>query len=133
MAKRLLALSLTFLICNAAMGAPLGTNTSPERDAKLLAKVKSGILKIGVGKRSLVALKLRDKSTLAGYVSEINDDSFAVTDVKTGTATSLVYENVTQVKGHNLSTGAKIAIGAGIAAAIILLLILRAYCNNEGC
>jgi hypothetical protein len=133
MAKKLLALTLTLLICNVAIGARLGTKANPEQDAKLLAKVKSGILKIGVGKQSLVALKLRDKKTLAGYVSEINDDSFSITDVKTGATTALAYENVTQVKGHNLSTGAKIAIGAGIAAAIVLLLILRAYCKNEAC
>ena len=55
-----------------------------------------------------------------------------MTNAKTGASTVVAYPDVIQAKGNNLSTGAKIAIGAVIVAAIVLLLLLRTYCNNEG-
>lgn len=45
-------------------------------------------------------------------------------DVKTGAATTVPYPQVKQVKGNNLSTGTKIAIGLGIVAGVILFLAL---------
>jgi hypothetical protein len=100
---------------------------------KLTWKVKQGISNLGVGRDARVTVKLRDNTKLAGYISEVNAESFVVTDLKTGVATNVAYPDVTQVKGNNLSTGAKIAIGAAIVGAIILLILWRAYCNNEGC
>jgi len=43
-----------------------------------------------------------------------------VADAKTGTTTSVTYADVMQVKGHNLSTGVKVAI-IGLAAAVAVL------------
>jgi hypothetical protein len=94
-----------------------------DKQAKLIEKVKEGISKLGVGKDALVEVKLRDKAKLAGYVSEARQDSFAITDAKTGTATTVAYADVAQVKGHNLSTGAKIGIGIAIGFAVTALVI----------
>ncbi len=55
-------------------------------------------------------------------VSAAGEDSFTVADAKTGVATVLPYRQVKKVGGNNLSTGAKVAIGAGIAAAVIVIL-----------
>ncbi|HVF89002.1 MAG TPA: hypothetical protein VNH22_02970 [Blastocatellia bacterium] len=123
----LLALSLLHFGTTTALA-----KSEADRQSKQAAKVKQGIFKLGVGKDSRVALKLRDKTRLVGYISEAGENSFVVTHPNTGAATVVAYPDVAQVKGQNLSTGAKIAIGVGIAAAIILILLLRTYCNNEG-
>lgn len=88
---------------------------------------------MGVGQTSLVSVKLRDKTRLTGYISEIGDRSFVVTDVKSADATTVAYPDVVQVKGNNLSTGAKIAIAAAIivGVAIFLYSIKGAFC--DGC
>jgi hypothetical protein len=78
-------------------------------------------------------VKLKDRTRLTGYVSKISDDSFAVTDLKSGEARTVAYPDVVQVKGNNPSTGAKIAITVAIiaAAAIILYMVRGAFC--DGC
>ena len=95
-------------------------------EAKLAQKVKTSLSKLGTGPESRVKVKLLDKTTLEGYVSSIGEDSFEVTDEKTGVATTVAYTEVKQVKGNNFSTGAKIAIGAAIAAGIAFIVILAA-------
>jgi hypothetical protein len=97
-----------------------------EKEAERTAKVKAGIAKLGIGKDARVALKLRDKTKLSGYISQADEDSFAVTDVKTGAARTVAYSDVTQAQGKNLSTGAAIAIGIaiGVGATLLVLLII---------
>lgn len=112
--------------------APCIANSEIEKQAQYAAKVRQSVLKLGVGRDARIAVKLRDKTQLVGFVSEAGESSFVVTNMKSGTSIVVAYPNVTRVKGHNLSTGAKIAIGAAIVAAIILLLFLKTYCNNEG-
>lgn len=87
-------------------------------------KVKAGVRKLGAGESARVNLKLRDGARLKGYVREAGEDSFVVVDRKTGAATTVSYEQVSQVKGDGLSTGAKIGIGFGIAAAVLGTLAL---------
>jgi hypothetical protein len=129
MFNRTLALTLTgVMICALVNVEPASASSKLEKQARLTAKVKAGILKLGPGKDSRVALKLRDKKVLAGYISQVNDTSFVVSDPKTGTDSTVSYPDVTQVKGHNLGTGAKIAIGIGIGVGAVLL-VFAIYLN----
>ena len=128
MPNRILAITLTgLLVCALVSVQPASARAKPDKQARLTEKVKSGILKLGPGKDSFVALKLRDKKVLVGYVSEVNDDSFVVSDPKTGTASSVACTDVTQVKGHNLGTGAKIGIGIAIGVGIALIVFAIYY------
>ena len=86
------------------------------------AKVKSEIAKLGTGANARVEVELRDKTKLKGHISEVGDESFAVVDDKSGTATRVSYPQVKRVKGNNLSKGAKIAIGIGIVLGLAILL-----------
>jgi hypothetical protein len=97
--------------------------TKEEKAAAHAAKVKTEISKLGVGPDAQIRVKLRDKTKLSGYVSQANADSFVITDPKTGAATEVPYPNVTQATGKNLSTGAIIAITAGIAVGVTLLVL----------
>ena len=122
MFNRTLALTLTgLMICALVNVEPASASSKLEKQAKVTAKVRAGILKLGPGKESRVALKLRDKKVLAGYISEVNDKSFVVSDPKTGTDSTVAYTDVSKVKGHNLGTGAKIAIGIGIGVGAVLI------------
>ena len=108
-------------------------SSKPEKDASLAQKVKAAIEQLGTGQSSLVNVKLRDKTQLAGYVSEIGDNSFAVTDLKSARVTTVAYPEVVQVNGNNLSTRTKwIIAGAVIAGVAITLYIVKgAFC--DGC
>jgi hypothetical protein len=130
MLKKICSLALAALLLQAA-AVPALAKSSAEKEARRAEKVRAQIAKLGTGKDAVVRLELRDKSKLEGYVSEVGAESFVVTD-KAGKATTVAYPQVGKVKGNNLSTGAKIAIGAGVAAAIILLILWHEYSENEG-
>ncbi|MEK7830692.1 MAG: hypothetical protein AAB401_06365, partial [Acidobacteriota bacterium] len=98
-----------------------------EKAAEFTSKVKTGIAKLGVGPEARIEVKLRDKTKLKGYVSQINGDSFVIADAKTGATTEVPYPNVTSVTGKNLSTGAKIAIGIGIGVGVTFLVLYLIY------
>jgi alcohol dehydrogenase class IV len=71
-----------------------------------------------------VKVKLSNNTNVEGYISKAGEDSFEVTDKKTGTATTVAYQNVVRVKGNGLSIGSKIAIGVGIAGVAFAALVL---------
>jgi hypothetical protein len=102
-----------------------------EKESRRIEKVKAGIAKLGVGRDARIDIKLKDKTKLSGYLSQVNDDSFVVNDLKTGSPTMVAYPEVAQVRGHNLSTGVKIAIGVGIAILLIGIIILVASKDLE--
>jgi hypothetical protein len=129
MPNRILASTLTALLIFALVSVPTASaRAKPDKQTRLTEKVRAGILKLGTGKDSLVAVKLRDKKVLVGYISEAKDESFVVSDPKTATDSTVAYADVAQVKGHNLGTGAKIGIGIAIGAGIALI-VLAIYLN----
>lgn len=57
---------------------------------------------------------------MKGYISKISDTSFEITD-KAGNPVNIRYSDVAKVKNPGLSRKAKIAIGAGVAAVVVLI------------
>jgi hypothetical protein len=125
MCKRFISFAIVILLLHFVTAIPsTSAATDAQKQARYAEKVKAGIVKLGAGKEARVAVRLRDKTKLAGYISEIREDSFAITDPNTDAITVVTWPNVKQVKGHNLSTGAKIAIiGLGIAVAVLGFLL----------
>jgi hypothetical protein len=121
MLKRICSVALAALLIQAA-AAPAFAKTSAEKEARRVEKVRAQLAKLGVGREAVVKLELRDKTRLAGYISEAGAETFVVTD-KAGRATTVAYPQVGKARGNNLSTGAKIAIGIGIGVAVTLLVI----------
>jgi hypothetical protein len=123
MFKKLLALSLIAFLINLAGVTQAYAASKEEKQALFSEKVKTGVLKLGTGEAARVKIKLRDKTKLAGYISTADGEGFTLIDSKTGMATSITYPQVKSVQGNNLSTRAKIAIGVGIAGAIIFIIL----------
>lgn len=122
MFKKYLTLILTILVINLSLSASAFADTKEEKAAKFAEKVKTSVSRLGTGKDARVEVKLRDRTKLKGYISQINENSFVVVDDKTGNAAEIPYPNAKQVKGNNLSTGAKIAIGVGIAVVVLFII-----------
>ncbi len=131
MIKKILTMVCAGLLIQAVCVQPVSAASKEEKQARRTEKVRAGILKLGVGTDTRLAIKLRNDMKLAGYISEAKDDSFVVTDLKTQTATTVAYGDVTQVKGHHLGTGAKIAIGIGIGVGATLLVIFWYIAAHE--
>lgn len=134
MTYRTIARSLAcLLILMMLFHLPAFANSKLGKKDAQTQKIKAGIAKLGIGQSSRVKLKLSDKTVLAGYISEVGNDSFVVTDSNSGVRTTVAYPDVVQVKGNNLSTRTKVIIGVAIAVgvAITLYLVRGAFC--DGC
>ena len=132
--KRTCSIIVACLLAISAIGQQSTSASSPrDKETRLAEKVKAAIAQLGTGQASTVSIKLRDKTKLTGYVSEIKDNSFVVTDLKSSETTTVAYPDVVQVKGNNLSTRTKIIITAAIIAgvAITLYIVRGAFC--DGC
>ena len=129
MFKKVCSIILSALLMQ-AVAIPALAGTKAEKETKRAEKVRTQIAKLGTGRDALIRVELRDKTKLEGYVSESGAESFVVTN-EAGVATTVAYPQVGKVKGNNLSTGAKIAIGICVAAAIVLLILWHEYSENE--
>ena len=117
MLKKILSALLVILLVNLAVIPSVFANDNKAE------RVKTEINKLGVGVDSKVEVKLKDGTKVKGYVSEINEDGFVVTDAN-GKSTPVPYPQTKQVKGNNLSTGVIVTIG--IVAFLLVLVVLAA-------
>jgi hypothetical protein len=112
------------------VAVPQATQT---QGASQAAKVKTEVQKRGIGEKSRVKVRLRNKAEVKGYISKIEDASFDVIDKKTGRATTIPYADVERVQGVGLSKGAKIGIIVGAAVVTVAVVIAVAVCRAGYC
>jgi len=124
---KLIALTVAGALIGIILVKPVKADSKEAKQSRVAAKVKEGIVRLGTGEAARVEVKLRDKKKLNGYISEAGENAFVVMDAKYG-PTTVAYPQVKQVRGHNLSTVAEVAIGLGIAVAVLVfLLVLENY------
>jgi hypothetical protein len=134
MFRKLTACVLALLLAAPAIQAsPVISSVKSEKEERLAQRVKAGISKLGVGPEARVQVKLKDKTKLAGYVSEAGAEHFVVMNTGTGHATTIAYPAVAQVQGNNLSTKVKIIITASVIAGIIIVLYIVKGAFCDGC
>jgi hypothetical protein len=124
MFKAVLSLALASVVTLCLVAEPAYAESKADKQVRLVEKIKAGVNQLGTGEQARIEVNLTDKTKLKGYISEATDDHFVVVDSKTGAATHVTYGQVRQVKGNNLSTGAKIAIGLGILAGVLAFLLI---------
>lgn len=124
----------TTLLCLTAL--PVRVEARQEgAEAARAAKVKADVAKRGTGEKARVTVELRDGRKVRGYVSGAGENDFAVTDPKTGQATTLGYGEVSRVSGRGMSKGAKIGLIVGIGVGVAALafgLAVRESLDNLG-
>lgn len=131
MSRKILSFALIVLLANLISVSSVRAGSSEADHARFAQKVKAGIAKLGTGEAARVELKLRDNTKLKGYIAEAGENDFAVADSHTGIVTRVLYAQVKQIKGNNLSTGAKVAIGLGIAVGVLILLLIIQHAAGQ--
>jgi hypothetical protein len=129
MLKKICSVALVALLLQ-AVAVPALAKSAAEKESKRVETARAKLDKLGTGKDARVKLEQRDKTRLEGYISEAGPESFVVVN-KAGVATTVAYPQVRKAQGHNLSTGAKIAIGIGIGAGVTLLIILLIAASDD--
>ncbi len=123
MIKKCVLLVFIGLLMFATNAETISAQTKSDNSASTVEKIKTNVLRRGIGEKKRVRIKMLDGTKMKGYISQTGEDSFNLTDSKTKQTTTVAYRDVAQVKGQGLSNGAKIVIGVGIAAAVTVSLI----------
>lgn len=121
MLRRVFAIMISGILCCSAIGYGAAHAQTQEAD-RSAEKARAEVQKLGVNPQRRVEVKLQDGTKLKGSISAASDDSFTVTDAKTGAPRTLAYADVAQVKkpGGGLSVRSWVIIGAAAAAAVIV-------------
>ena len=103
------------------------------RDADA-ARARLKVDQVGVGSNARVEVKLLDGTKLKGYISDREQDSFTVTDRKTGASSVVRYVEVSEVKksGGGMSTKSWLVIGSAIAGAAVTWVVIKPVLCDGG-
>lgn len=125
MQRRLVTLALALALAAAPIFAK---GTAEEKVVQRSARVAKKIQSIGTGDKARVRVELANKTVLEGSIVSTSQDSFTLLNKATGAEEIVTYTQVGKVKGHHLSTAAKVGIGAATAVAIAVIVL---FATNE--
>lgn len=95
MLKRIFVIMLSGMVLSAAFNFQ-SVHAQTGKDVQLAEKARAEVQRLGVGQDARVEVRLRDKTKLKGYVSAAGEDSFTVTDSKTGASQTVAYADATR-------------------------------------
>ena len=104
----------------------LYAQTNADKNAE---KVKAAVLKRGTSEKKSVRVKMLNGTKMKGYISQIGDDSFTLTDSKTKQPKVIAYRDTAKVEGRGLAGGAKVGIIVAAAAGATLIILYVAFQN----
>jgi hypothetical protein len=128
--------AFSFILSGILLSAFFGAQTADAKTvgaARQAAEAKSKVQKMGVGADARVEVRLRDDSKVKGYVSASDEETFSVTDSKTGESRKIYYTDVSKLsKSGGSSTRRNILIGAAVAAGVVVAIIFarEALCDG---
>ena len=109
MYKRIQSFAIVVLVASLGLEPRAFAELGPRSQAVHASKVRAALSELGTGAETLVVIRLADRTELRGYMSQVDDDGFVVTDPETGIGVSIAYEAMKQLDGRNLVSGKKIA------------------------
>jgi len=128
----LLAVSLAIQSAAAAVSFGQEAVQLPPQQSAQAAKVKAKVQKRGTNDWSRVKVTLRDKGEQRGRITEIGEDSFSLTDQKTGQVTTISYADVKSIRTSGLSDRAKVTIGVVTVAVVVIGVVAFAIAHTKG-
>ena len=118
----LLALSVSFPVTTRAQSA-----------TEVAQKARTSATRLGVNPDRRVEVKLRDKTKLKGYISAVGQDSFTLTDPRSGASQTVAYTDVSEIKraSSGWSTKTWLILGGVATAAIVTFIAVKpAVCDG---
>ena len=141
MFKKICCLVLIGLLTNVVGLTSVYAGSQDDKQAAVIDKVRENVRKLGTGKEARLEVKLTDGTKHKGYIVEARAEDFVVLDSKTAANTTISYRDVSEIKGSNRLTAAKVgvtvvkgvAVVAAVAAAATLFgfLLLKTVDNER--
>ena len=132
MFRRTFAIVLSGMLLVTAFGFQ-NVRAQTAYDTQAVEKIRVKVQKIGVGRNARVEVKLHDNTQLKGFISAAEQDSFSITDSKTGAIKTVSFADASSVKkaGGGLSAKTWIILGAAAVGAVVTWIIVKpALCDG---
>lgn len=107
--------------------------TNKVTESERVAQLKTKLAKLGTGKKTRVEIKLSDNTKRTGYLSQVNENSFVLTDVKTGQNTEFTFVNIADAKKSGKPAWVKLAIAGVIVIAVVVTFSVLCGNPDYGC
>ena len=114
-----LALAIVLTSFGPVARAQSGLNTETKAKAEVVNRLNK--------KETRVKVKLRNGSEMKGRITQSGDNSFTLTDEKTGSHNDIAYADVLNVEGRGMSQKKKTFIAIGAGAAIFAAMFAYAF------
>jgi len=121
MKRALTTLFLAYALVLSTLGPAARAQSSLNAETKAKAEVVNRLNK----KETRVKVKLRNGSEMKGRITQSSENSFTLTDEKTGNRSDIAYADVVNVEGRGMSKKKKMFIAIG--AAVVVFAALTAY------
>lgn len=115
------------ILCLLLTATPSAVGQQLANEAAEATKVKTEANRRLDKNENRVKIKLRNGSEVKGRITQTAENSFTLTDEKTGARSDISYTEVQKLSGRGWSKKAKIAIGVGAAAATFAALLAYGF------
>ena len=126
MRRTLTTIFLALVIVLSPLGPAAHANNKQD-PATATAKVKADVIKRLNKKETHVKIRLRNGSQVMGHITQTGDDSFKLTEDKTGRSTDIAYADVQTLEGRGMSKTKKGLIAGGIVLGVAIAVIAYAF------
>ena len=116
-------LFVAFAIVLSTFGPVARAQSGLNAESKAKAEVVNRLNK----KETRVKVKLRNGSEMKGRITQSGENSFTLTDEKTGNRSDIAYTDVVNVEGRGMSKKKKTFIAIGAGAAIFAAMFAYAF------
>jgi len=121
MKRTLTTLFLAYALILSTFGPTARAQSTLNAETKAKTEVVNRLNK----KETRVKVKLRNGSEMKGRITQSSENSFTLTDEKTGSRSDIAYADVVNVEGRGMSKKKKTFIAIG--AAVVVFAALTAY------
>jgi len=115
----------TLFLAYALVLSTLGPTARAQSSLNAETKAKTEVVNRLNKKETRVKVKLRNGSEIKGRLTQSSENSFTLTDEKTGNRSDIAYADVVNVEGRGMSKKKKTFIAIG--AAVVVFAALTAY------
>jgi hypothetical protein len=129
--KRQLVIAILVTLVTTAVLFPaptVGQNIQPGESARIHSEVQ----KLSADRGRKVEIRLRDHTKTKGYITAVDQDTFTLSEPKTGTFQTIGYNEVLEAKRSGSGSKKPSFIAAGVAAAVIVTWVIAkpALCDG---
>ena len=117
----------TLFLAHAIVLSTLGPAARAQSTLNAETKAKTEVVNRLNKRETRVKVKMRNGSEVKGRLTQSSENSFTLTDEKTGNRSDIAYADVVNVEGRGMSKKKKMFIAIGAGAAVFAAMFAYAF------